>query len=603
MTIGLAAIALVVLFVAYRLVPGQLPNAQYLVADAAYAECLHESALHTRSGCQNTGYPAGAPKPFGLPLNFVASAMFAGDGTVSASEMAVVYGLVLVLAFCLAWKLFSTVTQSRRLGLCGALLFLLAPAVRLQSSFGALQLGMALIPGYLLIDAMLLSALGGGQGVVRWKQPPRRRRIAGVFLLIVAVRVFSVFLDGYSFLLSSLLSAMFFAVSALRRDGRASALGSLGLFVVACAVAVLAYRQYLDAAALAVMPTDFFRGAGVDVATMLAPLRWQGGWGLLGIGLDVSPEMTYGGRSSLLGTFIGVSYLVAAIVLAWWVLTRRTAIGALPAAMIGAGALALLLSLGPSLKFMDFKSKDTAPAVVEFQDRLMPAEAARADLHTGWIYQKVPGIRNARVLARWQVLTRLAWVVALMLVVARLAKTRRPLAAALLLLGLFEILPDPMANAREGVAAYQRAQLLERDYPIAFASGLRPDERVFLVQLHDGAGGNEYAANTLCVRARVRCYNTGGDKASLIVRSAWPREILDAASGRQVAANLRAAFGKGSVDVIAVPYFDLRDIVYPQRPGTVPEAQVRERAGRLAADMHASIVYRDRFAYLRPKRD
>ncbi len=593
-----ALLVLLALLVAYRLVPGQIPNAQFIVADAAYAECLHASAGQGRPGCANTGYPAGAPKPFGLPVNMLAAALFAADDVVSMAEMRLLYAAVFVLAFLLAWRLFTRIAGGARLGLLGAALFLLAPALHLQSSFGVLQLGMALLPGYLLADAWLLRAIGARrQG---WKAA--LPRLAGVVLLVCSVRVFSLFLDGYSFLLATLLSVSCFVASALRPGMRADALVALALYVAASGAAAAMYRGYLGAGALGVMPVDFFRGAGVDVATMLLPLQWQGGWGLLGLGLDITPEMTWGGRSSLLGVFMGVSSAVAAVVLAWWWARRRIRIEPLAAGILAAGLVAMLLSLGPSLKFMDFKPRDPALAGATLGKRMMPAEAAGPSLHTAWIYQNVPGIRNARVLARWQVLTRMAWVVAVLLVAVRLVQGGRGgkvAAAALLALALFEVFPDPRANAGTGRAALERAETIHGEYSAAFASGLVRDERVLLLQLHDAHGRNEYSSNTLCVRARVRCYNTGGDKASVIVRRQWPQPILEAVRGRHVERNLAEAFDGDLLDVVAVPYFDLRDVVYPHVVRDVPRDQVRQRAEVLAGEAGLDIVHGTHFSYLR----
>ena len=45
---------------------------------------------------------------------------------------------------------------------------------------------------------------------------------------------------------------------------------------------------------------------------MLAPMQSQGLYGALGLGLDIQPENSWGGRSSLLGMFVGYSAMVAA---------------------------------------------------------------------------------------------------------------------------------------------------------------------------------------------------------------------------------------------------------------------------------------------------
>src|SRR5690606_6062321 len=111
--------------------------------------------------------------------------------------------------------------------------------------------------------------------------------------------------------------------------------------------------------------------------------------------------------------------------------------------------------------------------------------------------------------------------------------------------------------------------------------------------------GNEYVANTLCARADVRCYNAGGDKASIMVRTSWPEEILRARQRQSVTANLSSAFDKGLVDVVAVPYFDLRSVVYGVRQGEVRVDRVRERADALASALGAGIAHGGYFSFIR----
>lgn len=566
-TVAMAVAVLVVILAAYKLLPGQMPNAQSMIGDAAYAQCLHDTRAAGGEGCLSFGYPNGSPKPFGLPVSLLADAAFGGNGEVAPAEVRTVYAGILAVAFALACLLFRRVAGNWILGVLGAALYLLAPVVQAQSGFAALQLGLALIPGYLLLDVLLLDALRGR----RW------RRVAVLLLLVAATRVFALFLDGYSFLFGCALTAVYFALSvAVGRGGRVPALLALAAHVACSGLAAWAYRQYMPSNALGVMPLDFFRGAGVDVLTMLAPIQWQGLYGLLGLGIDIQPEMSYGGRASLLGTFVGYSYLLALGVLAWGVARRRIqAPGVLACAAMLAGLFAVLLSLGPSLKFNDFRDDQTRASALGFNAYLMPEEAATMPLHTGWIYQNVPGIRNARVLARWQVLARLALVVVMLLVLRALwGDGRRVPAVLLAVLAVLEVAPNPVTVAGESRGARERAELVHGTHAREFAALVRRGERTLLLQLHDGASDNEYAANTLCARARAHCYNAGGDKAMIVVESAWPTEILAARRHRDIGGNVEAAFDKGLLDVVVVPHFDLRHVVYPWWQGGVDRGSI-----------------------------
>lgn len=568
----LAAAMLLLVLASYKLLPGQLPNAQSMIGDAAYAQCLLDTRADGGTGCQGFGYPNGSPKPFGLPVSLLAATVFGGDGEVRPVEVRTVYAAIVSLAFLAAFLLFRRVAGGAVLGLAGAVFYLLAPAVQAQSGYAALQLGLALVPAYLLLDVLLLDALRG------------RRAGLGLALvgLVLAVRVFALFLDGYSFLFGCALTAVYYAVSvAMGRGARLPALAALAIHVACAGLAAWTYRQYMPSNALSVMPLDFFRGAGVDTLTMLLPMQWQGLYGLFGIGLDIQPEMSYGGRASLLGTFVGYSYLLALGILAAGLLARRIPVpGPLPTAVFCAGALAALLSLGPSFKFNDFRDDQTRASALGFKAYLMPEEAATLPLHTGWIYENVPGIRNARVLARWQVLARLALVVAMLLALRLLWSRGRRVPAVLLgVFALLEVAPNPVLVAGESRGARERAHLVDRVHAAEFSALVAPGARVLLLQLHDGASGNEYAANTLCARARARCYNAGGDKAMIVVESAWPEEVLAAKRGRDIGRNVAGLFDRDLVDAVVVPHFDLRHVVYPWWKGGVDLGSIERRLG------------------------
>ena len=323
---------LILVLAAYKLLPGQLPNAQSMIGDAAYAQCLHDTRTAGGAGCLSFGYPHGSPKPFGLPVSLLADAVSGGDGEVTPAEVRSVYAGILALAFVLASILFRRIAGGWTLGVLGATLYLLAPVVQLQSGYAALQLGLALIPGYLLLDVLLLDALRDR----RWG------RVAALLVLVAATRVFALFLDGYSFLFACALTTVYFALSAaVSRGRRVPALLAIAAHIACSGLAAWAYRQYMPSNALGVMPLDFFRGAGVDLLTMLVPIQWQGLYGVLGLGVDIQPEMSYGGRASLLGTFVGYSYLLALGLLAWGVARRRIqAPGVLACAAMLAGLFA-----------------------------------------------------------------------------------------------------------------------------------------------------------------------------------------------------------------------------------------------------------------------
>lgn len=564
------------------MLPGSLANAQYALGDAAFAQCIANTGNPFL--CTSFGYPAGSTKPFGLPVSLLALAFSGLDGQVGLMDVRWAHITILAVAYCGACVFFSRVALSPWLGMAGALLYLVSPAIVLQSSYGALQLGMALLPAYLLVDSLLLSASRGG-GL--W-------RILLALAMVAGVRTWALYLDGYSFLFSGLLAGCWFIASGLaRRDWPRVGL-ALGAYALACGMATVAYRTYISGDALQGMSMAFYRAAGVDLVTLFLPPGTHPVYSHLSVGHQVTAAMTWSDGSGLMGTFVGYVSLIAVAVVAGVAWRRRRLPPPLLLSVVLAGLVGLVLSLGPSLKVGDFRPSDAAVYS-------MPREAATVDLPTAKVYTSVPGVRNARVLARWLVVTRLALVSLVVFAAACLLRLRfgPVMAAGLLALAFLETLPDPMKPADKGPRVYAHAHWIYNDLSSDFARGMDAGEQVYLAQVHDAPGGNEYVVNTLCARADVRCYNAGGDKASIMVREFWPGQILRAKQGRDIAGNLSSALDQGLVDVVVVPYFDLRSVVYGIRQGEVRVDQVRERANALAVALDAGIEHAAHFSFIR----
>ena len=571
-----------------RILPGHAPNALYLLTDATFASCHVLSRAAGVEGCFNFAFPGGAPETFGLPISILASYLGPGDA-VSLSGVLLVYGALLLVAYVGAILLFRRITGNAWVALLGAMLFLGASVVGKFIAYGPLGAGLYLIPFYLLVDLCFLDSLSRAS---RWKS-------ACWFAAVLAVRYFAIFLDGYSFLFSCILSlACLFLIPLLDKRYRTAILAS-GAYAGACAIAVLAYRAYFPSDAMGATPLAGFRAQGVDVASLVLPQsesvyhRW------FGFGGNVDQLVTYSDAFSYNGNFLGYAWIVAAVVIACF-MRRRMQPGlrnvVLPILLVGLGAL--VLSLGPSLKYKSFR--DTPATSVGASHYSMPASAAVADLPTAWAYQ-LPGIKSARGLVRWLVLVQLALALSIVLAVVLLLEHKRPGWAMLLAgLALLELVPNPIRLLDAGKTSYARAYTLFYDYPASLKRHVKPGERVLFLELHDNAGGNEYTVNTLCTQAALYCYNTGGDKNAVLAQRSWPPEIKDARTLRQTDIAVRRIFDKHLADVIVVPFFDLRNAGYSEGLGAVDIDQVVARTRALAKQVDMHLVVGDRFAYLRP---
>jgi hypothetical protein len=588
---ALFAACFVLILASFKVLPGHAPSAQYLVSDATFADCFHQSRASGLAKCLNFGFPKGAPKTFGIPVS-IAGSLLVRDGFVSLSSILLIYGVLILVAYVGAISLFMRITRTTWLSIIGATLYLASISIYKYVEYGALGLGIALIPFYLAVDLRLMDAVGSGS---KWKA-------LGWFTVAVIARVFSVFLDGYSFLFSTALSfSNLLLVPLLARNWKLSVKACAVYFVV-CLIAAVSFRLYFPSDALGSTPMDGFRAQGVDVFGLVSPQpdslynRW------LGIGGPIDPLITYSDGASSRGVFLGYAWILSLAAIFTLLVTRRSVAGLSPylAPICFAGLAALALSLGPSLKYKSYR--DAPAQAITASHYSMPEDAAVMSLPTALVYQHVPGVKTARALVRWLTLTRLA-IVTLVLVAALtlLNAGHRLAASALLLLALFEIAPDFTSNLQDARRSYARAHTLYYAYPDSLRPLIHPGERALFLELHDDPGGNQYTVNTLCARTGLICYNTGGDKASVVVRRQWPVDVLNAANFQQMTAAVDRMFANKLVDVIIVPFFDLRRSAYAESQGAIDVQETAKAAQQMADAFSLDIEVGERFALLRPR--
>jgi len=599
---ALAALAIVLL--AFQEWPGMSASTFVALGDAGYAQCLSNGWHEGMAGCfTNLGQPLGGVRATGLPGAALAAAMFGWDGAITFGEAQLVSALFTTIAFGGALLLFRRVASSKWVALLGAVVYLLAPIVSQQGSYGALRTGYALLPFYLLVDSALF-----GLGDKRW-----RTRWA-IVIAVILVRVFAVLCDGYSFVMSGGLALCFYCVSGLstRRIGTAGI--AIATYLLACAIAYGSYFLFVPGAqsGLGVMPIDFFRGQGVDLYTVFvpSPLFWI--YRSLGAAFDFPAAAAFGDGSNVGFNFAGYALLLSAVVVLLVRIQGKLKLGALLTSLALSGLVAFVLSLGPSLKYKDFEpAAATEPA--HFSTYLMPADKALASLGTGDIYLSVPGVRNIRALARWQGVVHFALVAFLLALVSWLLERKRTaLAGMLALAAVMEASPNLADAYRDGKGSqlFGRAESAVarragaddvRDRYLPDLSRLaQPHERALLVQVHDGAESNHYLADYLCPAANLRCYNIGGDKALEIVRDAWPREVEELLARRNIAFNIRQLFLERKVDVVLVTLFDLRRPEWANDAVHVDRNAVKQRVAAITASGDYSRVDGNYFISLRP---
>lgn len=564
----------IVVLITYKLFPGLSPATSATVTDAGVVECLSQSAHGLLAGCPAVGYPHGLAITFGLPLFNLAAVLerVSGMGPVGAYRLA--QALLVLLAFVGADRFFCRLVLRRRgfswLSLAVATLFMLSPIVALSDGYGALRIGFAMLPTYMLVDVWATRVVEREHG--SW------RVLLVAFLVLFAARLFALFCDGYSFVMSVLFAGGVWALLLLRvlraHDWRRVALcGVLG--IVPLALTVLAYKAYLPAAHYTPMPLAFFRGQGVDTFFFLVPggLTWLPH--LLGLYVNVPGPAVYSDGPSSHLVYLGYAALACAVACGVMLAKRRIKPGRFGLALTGVALLALLLSLGPELKFHNL---NPSHAAFSFQTYLMPQGRGVLNLHTARIYEHVPGIRVMRALYRWVLLVRIGLLAAVALIASRLMQRHRTwLALLLLLLVAGESVPSVPAAVAAGERNHHTIQAIQHSVVADLKAHTTPRERVVFHQIHPHASRNPYMVNLLCPSAHLRCYDVGGDKAQVMASDYWPVPVFQIAQDQMADINVRRVLARHLADAVIVPFFDLRWNTYAWPPkGFSPAAMVAQ---------------------------
>ncbi len=335
--------------------------------------------------------------------------------------------------------------------------------------------------------------------------------------------------------------------------------------VLSIVVAYGLYSKYLGVEAFTPMPTDFFRGQGIDLFALAAPSSAIWLFARLGWHHTLTASEAYSDGHNLTDVYIGWIFIVmalAGVAIAW---RRRISNRVLVGLVVG-GAVAFLLALGPSLKIADFRSAVNRPGGLPAgADYTMRSDEATITTGLAWVYTHVPGINTMRALYRWELLVRLA-LIALVLVSLTWMAAHGWRWVVLLVVALLtlETLPS-FASARERTArADATVEAFTADVVAPLKEFLEPGERVLLVNpAPGGSGANSYLSNWICPMLEVSCYNAGGDKGIELARKSQPAAAVAAmASSEGLAANVAELFRSDAVDAVVLVNFDMRANAY-----------------------------------------
>ena len=533
--IGTVGFFILLLFI-YGLIPClHIPFLPPFYAMAGATECLVNQGIFTENFCMNMGYPLGAPALQGLPQLYISALFAILFGLDSYTSVTVTSALFILCALISMIYLLKKLEVNKYIALFCSFLYLSSFIVYGQVSYGPLRYGFALLPFYILIDYLFFSKV---KELINESFRVNLLKGLPIFIIASIVKIAALFMDGYSFMISSLASFcilfVFVVYDFKLRNVRTIFLG-VGGFALYNLLAAILYKTYVPGSTtFVVMSIDYFRAMGVDLVTLIFPINLLF-VNFLGIEVNWNWFEFYADGSNVRFNYLGFFLFLAFI--SYIILSKRKNIYV--KAIIISGLMAFILSLGPSLKINDRRmiEENTYTGFTDYLlpdkddiskmshssrkiDYLMPAEDATLNLHTNLIY-RIPGIKNMRAVQRWLVLFKFSLIVGTgMFLTFLINKKRNKWAYLLLLLIFIELFPNIGPLLSKYNIFYKERLVFDKEVILKLKKYVKPNEKVFFMS-HE----NDYMVNYIAPKVNIYSYNIGGDKNIRMSFKSWPDEI------------------------------------------------------------------------------
>jgi hypothetical protein len=559
--VSLAAVLVFgLVLLAHGLLPGYLNDQSSAYLTEGAIKCEHGLGLHIVSTrCHAYGNPLGYPLLINVPVIVLGAVLMwlPGIGASAAYfiSLAVMDAIGLAGGYALARRLGARPS----LALWAAGLYLVSPTLIGMRAFPGTFSGYCLLAAYALADLFVLDEL----------TRPKSRRLALVLAGYALLRSAALFMDGYSFVVSALLSVCLWIAWAWRRDRGRRAWIALAVLVFANAFAYALYSVNTPGS-FPQNPLALIRSMGLDVVSLVKPTDYL--WFAQAGGFSWRAAGLWGDGTNTAYNYVGfVSVALAALAL--WKMRGRASL-----AVAAAGLIALVLSLGPALK-VDSKNISPSGRPTTITPYLMPPSQAVLEFPWDHVFTAVPGVKSMRASYRWFGLTRLALVMLAALGVEQLARRRELRWRAVALLAVAAASVELLPNFPLILGLYRTNSRQMKQATSVLGAELRsltkPGERVFFLN-YDGTH-NDFIVNYLAPFAGIRAYNAGGDKDAIFAESHWPPNVFSLAVPRVSANQVYNALRVGNLDVVILPYFHLRWTAY-QWPPLAQDRTLSQRA-------------------------
>lgn len=434
----------------------------------------------------------------------------------------------------------------------------------------------AIIPFAILLDLILID-------MISLPSNNNWRSIFGYVFGYVFFRLCFLFLDGYAFLFSLLVTVtLSFCLILARKNIYSILVRPPSVFhkpIIAVVViflsnvlAVLAYKTFiLGGGDYAGMPADFYRGQGVDLITLIWPSDEYYFANKLGLAAQFSKLDFFGDGSNISYNYLGLLAIMGPLVF----LKKFKSINydwKLYGLLMGL-LMAFFLSLGPSLKINDHvKVKESG--IITFNNYLMPKGVATLDFGIDRLFTRTPGIKNVRAVYRWNHVVRMILLILATLLLTVMFTRNRKLAYCMMAVVLIDNFPSAFANTEGYKARYSQFEKFNSDVIEPLKRDLLPNEKVFYVSFE-----NDYLADYLSIKTNTYSYNLGGDKAIILAAEEWPKQIVNFRQEKNIQQSLEELLQQKFADVLVIPFFNLRwdSYAWPPSPQKIASISMASR--------------------------
>jgi len=495
--------------------------AQSMAAQAPWA--LH--AIHF-------GAPAPAAIAFGLAGAFPASLLLRLGFHASDAYALMACGW-LTVAFLGARRMACALGAESVPATLAALCWLGMPMVWMHSGYSMLSFGMALLPAYYLATWKLLSHV-----------------TARTVVAYLAACIVAVFMDGYTFMMFA--TATFAHLATALAHGpwrRTLAKATIPVSVSGLVLAYVLYSIYIGKSQFDAAPIDIFRAFGADLAYFVIPttgIQWLPD--LIGATADRRAASLFGDYSVWTTTFVLPIVAVSTIAFVTQYKRQRRA---LVFALLALGGL--YMSLGPSLKVLSVMD---SPGTSQGTSTLMPAAKSMMPTGTAILDGHIPGVKNMRASYRWLALGLLGmWLLMVLAMASRHEGNRHGMWTFACLMVIAFNLPHLGRLWRDGVLYRQTLTTIDQATDNTLGLTLAQGETVAFLPFN-----NDFLANYVAARLRIRALNIGGDKNLASAQTHWPfrmKQFQQGAVDDLFAGRVVAMLASGEVQAVVVPYVDM----------------------------------------------